>query len=161
MKNLTVVFCMLIAFILASCSGVDSNVREYDSVTPLRPGEGYVIFGTLSPNPSLKFEFSNDLNSYVTPAFLSGVDHHMLVLPEGQYRLSSIYAKAAQFLPGRASRYHGWDFKVKAGMINYFGEMVLDGNNINKFYDFKAIQSLVDKEFPGLAGKYEFNEAGL
>ena len=161
MKKILFVKIVLIGFLLSACSGLESNVREYDEVTPLASNEGYVIFGVVSSNPSLKFEFANNLSSYVSPAFVAGVDHYMMVLPEGDYRLSSIYAKTAQFLPGRASRYHGWDFAVQAGKINYFGEMVLKGNDISKYYNLDAIQRMVDKEFPALAKQYAVVESGI
>ena len=161
MKKFLLLKAILVSFFLSACSGLESNVREYDEVTPLANNEGYVIFGVVSSNPSLKFEFANSLNSYVSPAFIAGVDHHMMVLPEGDYRLSSIYAKTAQFLPGRASRYHGWDFAVQAGKINYFGEMVLKGNDISKYYNLDAIQRMVEKDYPALAKQYEVVESGI
>ena len=161
MKRIAAFLCVLVIFTLSGCAGIESNIREYDGRTALESNEGYVIFGTTSPNPSLKFEFSNNFDSYVTEAFISGVDHHMLILPEGEYRFSSIYAKAAQFKPHEASRYHGWDFKVEAGKINYFGELILDGNSMKKYYNFKAIQAKVHRDYPEVAKQYGFVEASL
>lgn len=152
---LLLAFCLMVS----GCSSLTPNVREYDGVTPLGPDEGYVIFGAISSNPKLKFEFTRGLQSYVTQSFVAGLDYHMMILPSGDYRLSSIYANTVQFSPDRASRYHGWDFHVEPGKINYFGEMVLRGNSGSKRYQLDEIKRYVSENFPMLAAKYEIAEA--
>ncbi|MCG8463336.1 MAG: hypothetical protein MI750_00625 [Xanthomonadales bacterium] len=161
MKRIAGFLCVLVIFTLSACSGIDSNIREYDGNNTLANNEGYVIFGSKSANPALKFEFLKHFDSYITQAYIAGEDHHMLILPEGEYCFSTIYSKTTQFKPYPASSYHGWDFKVEAGKINYFGELILDGNNMRKYYDFSAIQARVQQDYPEIAEQYGFVEASL
>ena len=159
MKQARLYMLMLLALIVAGCSALEPNIEEYQGSVPLGQDEGYVLFGAASSNPSLKFEFSSGLNSYITPVYPSGLQHRMLILPEGTYQLSSLYAGAAQFLPSKASRWQGWKFTVQPGKINYFGIMSLDGNSFRRTGSLAAAHAVVKSEYPQLAGQYEIVEA--
>ncbi|GAB4194443.1 MAG: hypothetical protein Tsb002_25950 [Wenzhouxiangellaceae bacterium] len=156
MRHTLIICCCLL---LAACSTLEPNIAAYNDNQSLAANEGYLVFGTYSSNPSIQIEFNSGLKTFLTPAFPAGAQHQVMVLPAGDYRLTALYAGAVQFKADHASSFHGWEFAIQPGKINYFGELQLDGNNMRMYYNFKGIQQITAMKYPQLAEQYAFVES--
>lgn len=147
-------------FSLCSVVWAAEDVLEYVPGQTLPPEHGYLIMGMHSPNPAVTLRFKSGFKAYATEDFPAGHQYKLLILPEGKYRLEALFVGGLKFTMANASNFHDWAFEIEPGKVNYMGEVLLDGNNIQRWVNGETILKVVNLTYPDLPEDMELVYTG-
>jgi len=151
---------MIGAALIVIAQSLLADTAEFDPSQPLPEGSGLLLFGTHSPNPAVSIRFKSGMKSFKTSEFPAGHQYKLLILPEGEYSVESLYVQGIKYTMLNKSYFKGWSFEVRGGKLNYMGEAVLDGNDIQRWVNTETAAKVLDRLFPEAAKQFDVTYTG-
>ena len=154
------ILSVVAVFVLSACGSLAPVFKVNES---LGPGEGGVLLMVHSEFDKVVFKIDETgfgTKVFMTEPFDAGVQFRMLKLPAGNYEIGSISAGNVLFLT------HDVTFMVKAGVMNYPGDLFLgraffssgirDPHKVRlQFVDKQdRLEALLAERYPSLLRRY-------